>query len=161
MNKYLTVKGEYCFFLKGELSQWWKSPFVHNTIEFINCEQWMMYNKAVLFKDFEIADKILKASLPYEHKQLGRMVKNFDPKIWDENKRHIVSIGNMMKFDNNPNLKEILFVTKPYILVEANGNDNIWGIGKYIDDPTLMNTNEWGQNLLGKILTEIRDSYII
>ncbi len=161
MNKYLTVKDNYCFFLKGELSQWWKSPFTFNTISYINCEQWMMYNKAILFGDFEIANKILKSSSPSEHKQLGRMVKNFNPKIWDENKYNIVSIGNMMKFDNNPNLKEILISTRPYKLVEANGKDNIWGIGKYIDNPTIMNTNEWGQNLLGNILTEIRDRYIV
>lgn len=158
MSDYLTYVGEYCFFLKGELSQWWRSPFTYHKHDFKNCEQWMMWNKANLFIDKETADEILKATLPSQHKELGRRVKNFDQAVWDTYKRDIVFQGNLCKFSANPHLKEILLSTKPYKLVEANGQDRIWGIGKYVNDPTLMNVSEWGENLLGNILTEIRDT---
>lgn len=159
MNDFLTFRGDYCFFLKGELSQWWRSPFTYKNICFNNCEQWMMWSKAILFNDSETAQKILNAKTPFEQKALGREVKNFNQQIWDLNKREIVKQGNILKYDSNPNLKEILLSTKPFKLVEANEKDRIWGIGKYVEDPYLMNEDEWGENLLGKILTEIRDSY--
>ena len=159
MNKNLTIKDEYCFFLKGELSQWWPSPFVHNRIQFKNCEQWMMWAKAILFHDEETARKILMTSSPKEAKSLGRMVKNFDQNTWDINKYDIVFQGNLYKYDSNKGLKEFLISTKPYKLVEANGHDKVWGIGKFVDDPKLMSIQEWGENLLGKILTEVRDNY--
>ena len=58
--------------------------------------------------------------------------KNFNQQIWDLNKREIVKQGNILKYDSNPNLKEILLSTKPFKLVEANGKDRVWGIGKYV-----------------------------
>lgn len=39
-----------------------------------------MYHKAMLFKDFDVAEQILEASSPSEHKALGRAVTEFDEK---------------------------------------------------------------------------------
>ena len=33
-------------FLKGFLSNWYKSEFTVNGVKFVNSEQWMMYQKA-------------------------------------------------------------------------------------------------------------------
>ena len=148
---------KYIFFLKGPLSQWYLSNFVENGILFNCCEQYMMYYKAVLFEDLEIADKILKAKTPSEQKRLGRLVKNFNEEKWNRYKEHVVYRGNYLKFSQNEDLKQTLKATGIFILVEANGKDNIWGIGMYNDDPNILKEELWGQNLLGKALMKVRE----
>ncbi|NLL02275.1 MAG: NADAR family protein [Mollicutes bacterium] len=40
-------------------SQWHKRDMIIDKKKFNCCEQWMMYSKAMLFKDLVIAEKIL------------------------------------------------------------------------------------------------------
>ena len=141
----------------GYLSNWFLSDFTVDGIRFTSMEQYMMYQKAVLFNDFETAAKILLRNKPSEHKSLGRLVKGFDEDIWLKQKENIVYNGNYLKFTQNKDLKEILMATSDKLLVEANGEDKIWGIGMYVDDPNLLKTELWGQNLLGNTLTKLRD----
>lgn len=64
----------------------------------------------------------------------------------------------ILQFSQNESLKEKLFYTYPKALVEANPLDNIWGIGLARDDRRAWNKLSWrGQNLLGEILTKVRD----
>ena len=81
----------------------------------------MMYHKAMLFKDHEIADKILLESKPGEIKRLGRKVKNFDHMQWDEEKLQIVEDGNFWKFTQHKSgeMKERLLATGQRELVEV------------------------------------------
>jgi ribA/ribD-fused uncharacterized protein len=73
-------------------------------------------------------------------------------------KKNIVYKGNQLKFDQNEKLKKILLQTKG-LLVEASPYDTIWGIGLAEDHPDATNINKWrGQNLLGYILTNLRDN---
>ena len=44
----------------------------------------MMVQKARLFGDEDVARQMLKTSDPKKHKALGRQVKNFDNRVWDE-----------------------------------------------------------------------------
>lgn len=44
----------------------------------------MMVQKARLFKDEAIAKKMLATTDPKTHKALGRKVKDFDGRVWDE-----------------------------------------------------------------------------
>nr|WP_301171882.1 NADAR family protein [Brevibacillus nitrificans] len=81
-----------------------------------NCaEQAMMYGKAVLFHDREIAEKVLE---PREQKQLGRLVKNFDDKIWKEKSKRIVYAANKAKFTLNQELLKALIRAAGTPLVE-------------------------------------------
>lgn len=119
------------------------------------CEQAMMHKKALLFGDEEIAKKIMLCDKQTSMKAYGRKVKNFDQKIWDENKEKIVFDNNMNKFSQNEDLKKILIDTGDKVLAEAARFDNIWGIGtvKHETDMT-----KWkGKNLLGKILMRVRN----
>ena len=60
----------------GYLSNWYLSDFVIGNIRFSSMEQYMMYNKAVLFNDRDIARQILAVSDVGKIKELGRCVSN-------------------------------------------------------------------------------------
>ena len=47
--------------------------------------------------------------------------------------------------------------TKPKILYEASKYDKIWSIGFYAEKAINENKNNFGLNLLGKVLKNIRD----
>lgn len=91
-------------------------------------------------------------------KALGRKVKNFDDRIWDEVKYHIVLTGNYYKFSQNKRLRRVLLSTGDAILAEASPLDTIWGIGMDANQEDSSNPENWnGLNLLGFALTEVRD----
>ena len=190
-------------------SQWHPSKFVVKDKQFISGEQFMMYCKAKLFKDEEIAEQILELSNSYyevrssEHgvyksrpnniatefaigeisksdilnneeekyewdliqkeiKKLGRKVKNYDENTWNQHKRSYVAKGNYEKFTQNPELKQILLNTGSTIMVEANPFDKVWACGLKEYDPNATSPSKWkGQNLLAKILTNLREKLIL
>jgi ribA/ribD-fused uncharacterized protein len=139
-------------------SQWYRCSFVVNGRTFGCAEQFMMHGKAELFGDREIADQILAAREPREHKSLGRKVQTFDDAKWRAAREAIVKAGNRAKFTQNTALLDLLLATRGTTLVEASPRDRIWGIGLTATDPRALDPATWrGQNLLGKILTELRD----
>jgi ribA/ribD-fused uncharacterized protein len=143
----------------GFLSNFYRTNFSSEGLEFHSVEQYMHYKKAKLFKDEEIAEQIMLEKTPLATKRLGRKVKNFDPSIWNENKKNIVKYGVLLKFKQNKEISEKLLNTQSLILVEAAGGrnaDRIWGIG-YTAKLALENKDNWGENLLGKILMEVRN----
>lgn len=120
-----------------------------------------MYQKAMLFDDTEIATQILKTGNPKMQKVLGRKVKNFEEAIWVAERERIVYEGNYHKFSQNPDLKEALLATKGKTIVEASPLDKIWGIGLSEDDERAHNRKQWrGLNLLGVVLTKLRDDFL-
>lgn len=139
-------------------SQWWMAKFEVNGHNFPSAEHFMMAEKARLFNDEEIFSRVLKAKSPAEAKKLGRLVKNFDAKLWDEKKFEIVIEGNFHKFSQHSELKEFLINTKERVLVEASPVDKIWGIGLAADNSNIENPLLWkGENLLGYALMVVRD----
>lgn len=148
---------KFTFFLNGPFSQWYRCQFKISGLEFNCAEQFMMYSKAILFRDFVSAKAILEAKTPREQKLLGRKIQNFDEDQWKIFREGIVFTGNYAKFCQNPKLKEQLIGTKGTLLVEASPKDLIWGIGFKADDPRANDPMQWrGQNLLGNVLTRVR-----
>ncbi|MFD0870200.1 NADAR family protein [Paenibacillus residui] len=143
---------------KSCLSQWWMSPFVVEGTEYSCAEQYMMAEKARLFRDDEMLAAILQAKHPKEMKAFGRAVRNFDKAVWDSQCYAIVKQGCLAKFSQNPQLGNFLRSTQNRILVEASPRDRIWGIGMGPSNPDAENPMKWrGRNLLGFALTEARD----
>jgi ribA/ribD-fused uncharacterized protein len=158
MQKNITTESHH-FFLTDEFSQWYPSNFKNERGTWFNCaEQWMMYCKAELFGDTEVMKKILLTNNPDEIKQLGREVKNFDNEVWTYKAPTFVTLGNIMKFSQNPELWEILDKTEDKILVEAASYDKIWGIGLNAEDAVKINdASKWlGLNKLGEAVMETR-----
>ena len=154
---------QYTFFFRPEapFSQWHPSRFEVGGNTFSCAEQFMMHGKALLFRDPEIAARILATAEPREHKALGRKVRGFDDAAWRRAREGIVYDGNRAKFTQSPALLEALLATRGTELVEASPFDRIWGIGLGADHPAASDPSKWrGQNLLGRILTRLRDELI-
>lgn len=142
----------------GQFSNWWLCRFIIDGQEFASSEQAFMWAKAKLFKDDEVAVKILQTTHQAKIKALGREVKNFDPVVWDENKYNIMVEVNFHKFNQNPLLAEQLLATEKEELVEASPLDTIWGIGLAVDNQAWQDHSKWrGTNLLGQALMNVRE----
>eukprot|EP00057_Strongylocentrotus_purpuratus_P033929 XP_793312.1 PREDICTED: riboflavin biosynthesis protein PYRR, chloroplastic [Strongylocentrotus purpuratus] len=151
----------YTFFYgekSAPFSQFRAANFEVDGVQYTCAEMYMMHQKAVLFGDHEIAEQILLGTKPMAMKALGRKVRNFDEEVWKQNRRQIVKKGNLAKFSQNPDIRAELMATRGTTLVEASPRDKIWGIGMGKDNPHAKNKSKWrGQNLLGYILTEVRE----
>lgn len=139
------------------LSNWYLSEFTIDDIAFSSMEQYMMYEKAILFHDQERAKKILQTDNVAEIKALGRTVQNFDDTVWGQSREEIVYKGVFEKFRQNPELRKRLERTGEEVIAECAVKDKIWGIGLSMKDEDRFCVERWkGQNLLGKILMDVR-----
>ena len=141
--------------------QWTESVFVVDGVTYVCAEQFMMAEKARLFGDEATRARILAAASPREHKALGRKVRNFDDAVWKANRERIVMAGSRAKFTQNAALRDALLATAGTELVEASPFDRIWGVGLSMDNPAIEDPANWrGKNLLGRILTRLRDELL-
>ncbi len=53
----------------------------------------------------------MATSDPRKQKALGRAVKGFDPIVWDKVGYEVVVQGNLAKFRQNPDFREVLLAT--------------------------------------------------
>lgn len=149
---------QFHFFWSGPFSQWHKCKFTHGPTTYNCAEQFMMAQKAQLFKDEQALDLIMRSRDPREQKALGRQVKNYDDAYWRLNARKIVYVGNYRKFTQNSYLLEQLLATGDKTLVEASPYDTVWGIGLTENDPRALSRDTWqGTNWLGEVLTRLRN----
>lgn len=126
----------------------------------------MMYSKAILFSDPDIAAQILETISPKEQRRLGRQVHNFDENVWVANREKTVEEGNYWKYtngrdegegkENGKGLKERLLDTGDREIVEASPRDRIWGVG-FGEKDAVHRRKHWGLNLLGKALMRVRE----
>ncbi len=123
---------------------------------FPSSEHYFMFEKALFFKDYETAQKILTAPTPLDAKKLGREVKGFNKEVWDK-----VSIKYMKrvcfdKFIQNPHLQTAFKEAKGKTIVEASPHDKLWGIGLSMEDPLANIESNWlGLNQLGQVLKRV------
>ncbi len=154
----MTTTDKFVFFWNGIYSQWYEASFTIDGISFNTCEQYMMYKKALLFGDKDIAKQILSTSIPDEQKSLGRLVKGFDRTIWDQHCFSIVYEANLAKFSQNPELKKELIATGDRVIVEASPYDYIWGVKMRDTNENIESPEKWnGLNLLGFAIMTVRN----
>ncbi|RPD72708.1 DUF1768-domain-containing protein [Lentinus tigrinus ALCF2SS1-7] len=161
--------------LHGWASQWYKSPFTaritlpdgkEHDVTFPTAEHWMMGQKALLFGDQKIFERISTVTAPRvpgpkEVKALGRKVGNFEEETWARERARIVREGLLHKFRQNPELRALLLATGEREIVEASHMDRVWGVGYGAKRAGEMCVSEegralWGANLLGRALEEVR-----
>lgn len=141
----------------GYLSNWYMSGFACDDVSFSSMEQYMMYQKSITFNDYDIAKDIMETDDVAQIKALGRKVHNYSDVIWNGMRQIIIYKGLLAKFQQNMDLKQMLFETGDSIIAECAVRDTIWGIGLSMKDPKRFNMNEWkGTNLLGFALMAVR-----
>ena len=149
-------------------SNWYKTEFEAEVMidgkkekkTFYNSEQYFMFIKAVVFGDYDTANKILATKDPKKAKQLGREVKNYDDEVWSRMRYKVMVDANKAKYGQNEELKKLILSDelKGKGFVEASPIDGIWGIKLGENDPLADDEAHWkGQNLLGKALDETRE----
>ncbi len=153
----MIIREDFVFFWNGPFSQWYRAGFQLNGREFVCAEQYMMFCKALLFGDQDVASRILASRSAREQKALGRQVHGFDESTWQMFREGIVFSGNLAKFTQNDDLRRQMVATGSRILVEASPKDTVWGVGLAEDDPHILDRSNWrGHNLLGEILMRVR-----
>lgn len=176
----MRVTDKYVLFCKGPLGNWYKTPMtivttspeygyhdvtdLYFNINFFSSEQLFMWYKAVLFHDVETANKIVHCATSKEAKDLGREVVPFDQEKWDRFKEILMERALWVKFEHSEEFRNTLMNPEYYgkEFVECNPEDSIWAIGRSEEDPLCDDMSTWrGTNLLGKILTKMRDSKLV
>lgn len=138
------------------MSNFHPSPFTVDGTSYVCNEQYFQAQKATLFKDKNAYKKIMEATNPAAMKAVH--IDNVDLTIWKRNNIEIMKTGLFHKFDQNPTLRKKLQETAPNILAEASPSDRYWGIGMSMRHPNASDTSKWGENNLGKLLVELRQS---
>ena len=146
----------------GFLGNWTESRFEFKGFKYVNAEQAIMHQKALLFNDAEVAQKILGTDSPRTHRQLGRQVAGFVEEVWTATIPDLLFEILCAKFSQTPGFGQALVATGQKLLYEATPLDFIWGTG--VDPKTSVNSSpedakEWpGGNLLGQTLMRVRDA---
>jgi ribA/ribD-fused uncharacterized protein len=152
------ITENYVFFWGGICSQWYASEFKIDGQKYSCAEQYMMYKKALLFEDEEVANAIMRTQNPREQKALGRKVRGFDKDKWEEVCREYVYEANYAKFTQNPKLLEELMSYGDREIVEASPEDKIWGIGLHETDERVHDKSQWqGTNWLGEAIMRAKE----
>lgn len=140
-------------------SMWALSPFKVGNHTFNTVEHWMMANRAWTFNDEELAKEIIGSPCPRLASILGNSVKGFDQETWDLSVDRIFFDGNVAKFLQNPIMNVRLMSTRGKVMVFAEQNDPVYGVGLDQCEPCCTNPECWPNalNKLGFTLMKTRD----
>ena len=139
------------------LSNFYKSKFTVEGIEYISSKQYIQAQKALLLKDEASYNKIMGATNSLNCKNAARSVHNFDRSKWESSAGLPCKEGLKAKFNQNLYLLDTLINrTGNKKLVECD-NDRLWANGIPLYSDTCLNQQRWiSQGLLGKLLEDIR-----
>lgn len=119
----------------------------------IDNKQWPTtehYFQAQKFAGTQYEEWVREASGPGEAAKRGRDRSKPLRKDWEEVKDDIMRKAVLEKMKQHPEVLEKLLSTGTEEIIEDSPVDYYWGCGK----------NRTGKNMLGKILMEIRNSYL-
>lgn len=154
----MKITNKYVFFFRDKdvCSNFYPCKIVHDGLEFNCSEQLFMYFKAIYFKDYDVAHRIVKAERPYIAKKLGRMVKNYDDNKWNAIRDRFMLETLQEKYKYCEEFRNLINENSNKIFVEASPYDNIWGVGLSENDPKINNPQNWkGENRLGKCINNL------
>ena len=154
---------EYVYFYsdKTPFSNWNITPGIkYDGHEFNNSEALFMYLKAKVFRDDVMAERIVPLD-PKAAKRCGRLVRPYSDEIWERERENAMYTALKAKLEASEEFRNALLKDeyRGKTFVEASPYDKIWGIKLSVAEAYAG--KEWrGLNLLGKLLTELRDETI-
>lgn len=137
-----------------------------------------MYYKAVVFGDHAAAREIMRCRDPKAMKRIGSRVRGFNQRQWypisiqvglhifllpyynppNTLRLQVMMVASRQKYLQNPRLRAELYSTAGSLLVEAAPFDKRWGSGVGMESEAVRRRSRWpGQNILGRMLTLVRD----
>ena len=112
----------------GCFSNWYHAEFDYAGKHFTSAEQFMMYHKVMMFRQYDLGERILQSDSPSEMKKLGRTYfPEFNADVWDKASYTIVKRGVRAKFEQNPDKAEILCRASGVELGQLISIDYNWG----------------------------------
>ena len=143
----------------GCFCNWYPAEFDYAGRHYLHSEQFMMYQKVMMFGQTELGEEIMRTPDPEQCKILGReFFDGFDAALWKKTRFTVVKRGIRAKFSQNPQMMEVLLATGNAILAECSPRDKDWGILLSTSDPEVQDITKWrGENLLGQVLMEVRE----
>ena len=142
----------------GFLSNWYLSQIDLDGVHYSSMEQYIMYQKCVLFGDRTTARNVLLTDDPSEQQKLGKLCSGYINGIWGGARQAIAIRGLLAKFSQNADLKEQLLNTNDAYLVECAHSDKIWACGIRLNESERFDASKWtGQNILGFSLMSVRE----
>jgi ribA/ribD-fused uncharacterized protein len=142
--------------IEVDLAQYGIRPEGGPPAVFMSSEHLFMFRKAILFGDLDAAERIITAPTPLSAKALGRKVRGFDEKIWEQHRLNIMIEVLRLKF-REPTLRQYLLDTQNATIVECSPTDKIWGVGLKLGSLHCFQRDRWlGLNLLGTALETVR-----
>lgn len=143
----------------GCFCNWYPAEFDYAGRHYLHSEQFMMYQKVMMFGQTALGDEIMHTADPEQCKILGReFFDGFDAALWKKTRFVVVKRGIRAKFSQNPQMMDTLLATGNAILAECSPRDKDWGILLSTSDPEVQDITKWrGENLLGQVLMEVRE----
>lgn len=143
----------------GCFCNWYPAEFDYAGRHYLHSEQFMMYQKVMMFGQNELGEEIMHTNDPEQCKILGReFFDGFDAALWKRTRYVVVKRGIRAKFAQNPSMLETLLATGNAILAECSPRDKDWGILLSTSDSEVQDITKWrGENLLGQVLMEVRE----
>ena len=129
--------GELC-----PLSNFHRSSFLYNEVEYHSSEQMIQHMKAKLFGDKAAQTLILNAKTPLDCKKISKDINNFNFKTWASKAKDLCKKGLEAKFAQNPKAMQGLLETGHKTLVECT-YDGLWGNGIPLHQPNCLNQQQW------------------
>ena len=142
----------------GWLSNWYRSDFELDGIKYSSVEQYIMYQKCVLFSDENSAQKVMETDYPDAQQAIARNAIGYIDCIWRGYRQILVEKALCAKFSQNYDLKNRLIDTGNAWLVECARTDKNWACGISLYDDQRFDASNWnGTNILGFALMKVRD----
>lgn len=157
------LKHNRIFFLNGIFSAWHPCSIYDHTIDVIasSAEQLFLIHKALTFDDSNAAKAIAATHDVHRQKEIGRSIQSYRDDLWSDIRVEISKAVNVLKFEQNDKLNDILCLTKEFELVYAASNDIIWGVGLSQGFSAIFEKENWiGQNLLGQSIMKARETIL-
>ena len=166
LSKSLYPTEEYVYFYEGICSNEYNSPITTWAGDFLSAEHLFIFRASFGDGIYRVGEKWCKEhfdSLIIDNQDIKalrkakRKLKVVDEQKWEKDREKIMYRVLKDKFNCNEDFREVLlspqFHGKTFVQV---GKDKIWGIGIGLKDA--FEGKEWkGNNLLGKLLTKLRD----
>jgi ribA/ribD-fused uncharacterized protein len=140
----------------SKLSNHNPASFVVDDVTFRSSEQFYFSERCRMMGDEEQQCKVMASKDPKDCQRLGRQAINRTNVRWEDHDEEVMTRACWEKFSKNMPAQRALLKTASTTLGESSKSRH-WGTGFYATHPRAFHTEYWENNLLGRVLTTVRE----